>query len=314
MTTSNGTRIAAALVASAAAVSLAACASSKSTASSNPLAPSAAAGGGSDSVTIGGNNFSESTLLADIYGEALKAKGVKVSYKLNIGSREVSYGLLKSGAVTLMPEYNGALLSYLDKTAIPGSAADTDTQLKAKLDPSLQALNHAAAEDKDALVVNKQTADKLHLTKDSSISDLATQAKTLVIGASPEFQTRQQGLLGLKSVYHLDFKSFKALDAGGSLSEAALKNNSVQVADIFTTDSLIGSEGWIALKDPSNLFGFQNVIPVGSKKLSSTAVDALNAVSAKLDTETLMTLDGQVGKGGDPLTVAQTWLKSQGLA
>ncbi|MFC5911200.1 glycine betaine ABC transporter substrate-binding protein, partial [Streptacidiphilus monticola] len=127
MTTSNGTRIAAALVASAAAVSLAACASSKSTASSNPLAPSAAAGGGSDSVTIGGNNFSESTLLADIYGEALKAKGVKVSYKLNIGSREVSYGLLKSGAVTLMPEYNGALLSYLDKTAIPGSAADTDT-------------------------------------------------------------------------------------------------------------------------------------------------------------------------------------------
>ena len=37
-------------------------------------------------------------LLADIYGQALADKGIKVSYKLNIGSREVTYGLVKSGA------------------------------------------------------------------------------------------------------------------------------------------------------------------------------------------------------------------------
>lgn len=309
----RSTRIAALLIVSALAVSLSACSSSsKSTTASNPLAPTPAAAAGG-SIVIGSNNFAESTLLADIYGEALKAKGVKVTYKPNIGSREVSYGLLRTGAVQLMPEYNGALLAYLDPKAAPTSAADTDTQLSAKLDPSLEILSPAAAEDKDSLTVNAATAAKYHLTASSTIADLVPYMGQMTIGASPEFQTREEGLVGLKSVYGLTFKSFKALDAGGSLTEGALKSNNIQVGDIFTTDTTISAQGWITLQDPKDLFGFQNVIPVGQKTaLTPTVTAALNAVSAQLTTPILLKLDTQVGSS-DPMTIADTWLKSVGL-
>ena len=291
---------------------LAGCGSS-SDSNSDPLAASAASG---DTVVVGSNNFAESILLADIYGETLKAKGIKVSYKPNIGSRETTYGLLKNGSITVLPEFNGALLAYLDPKAAPTTQATTDAAVTAKLDPKLTLLKPAAAQDKDTLTVNATTAAKYNLTSDSSIADLAAHGSEITIGGSPEFQTRQQGLVGLKSEYGLVPKSFKALDAGGALTEAALQNNNVQAADIFSTDTTITKEKFVVLQDPKNLFGFENVVPLVYKSgLSQTGVDALNAVSAKLDTVTLLDLDTQVQTDKkDPLAVAQAWLASVGLS
>jgi osmoprotectant transport system substrate-binding protein len=288
------------------------CSSSSDNKSDNPLSDGKASG---NTVVVGSNNFAESILIADVYGEALKAKGVKVSYKPNIGSRETTYGLLKNGSITVLPEYNGALLAYLDPKAAPTTVAATTAAINAKLDSSLTLLDPAPAQDKDSVTLNAETAKKYNLTSSSSIADLKNLAKDLVIGASPEFQTRQQGLVGLKSVYGLEFKSFKALDAGGPLTAAALKKNTVQAADLFTTDPTITKEKHVVLQDPKNLFGFENVQPLAYRSgLSPTAIDALNAVSAKLDTTTLLELDTLVqSQNKDPLDVAKAWLKSAGL-
>ncbi|MEU6770491.1 ABC transporter substrate-binding protein [Streptomyces sp. NPDC046759] len=304
----------AAVVALAAATALlAGCSSHDDTSGGNPLTDSKASG---DSVVVGSNNFPESTLLADIYGEALKAKGIKVTYKPNIGSRETTYGLIKNGSLSVLPEYNGALLAYLDPKAAPKTADATTTAIQAKLDSKLTLLQPSAAQNKDSVTVNAATAKKYHLTGKSSVADLKDIAKDLVFGASPEFQTRQQGLVGLKSVYGLTFKSFRALDAGGPLTQAALKKDAVQVADLFTTDPTISKENFVVLQDPKNLFGFENVQPLVHKgALSKKGADALDAVSAKLDTATLLNLDTQVQtQNKDPLDVAKAWLKSAGLA
>ncbi|GAA4042075.1 ABC transporter substrate-binding protein [Streptomyces shaanxiensis] len=300
---------AAAVALAATAVLLAGCSSSDT---SDPLAEEGASG---DTVVVGSNNFAESILLADIYGEALKAKGIKVTYKPNIGSRETTYGLLRNGSVTVLPEYNGSLLAYLDSKAEQTSADAVNAAVKSKLDSKLTLLESSPAEDKDSVSVNAETAKKYELTAESSLEDLKDIAPDLVIGGSPEFQTRQQGLKGLESEYGLKFKSFKALDAGGPLTQAALTKNTVQAADIFTTDPTITKEGFVVLKDPKNLFGYANVTPLVYKSgLSKEGVDALNAVSAKLDTKTLLDLDSQVQlENKDPLDVAKAWLKSAGL-
>jgi osmoprotectant transport system substrate-binding protein len=280
--------------------------------SDNPLAEDKASG---DTVVVGSNNFAESILLADIYGEALKAKGIKVTYKPNIGSRETTYGLLKNGSITVLPEYNGSLLAYLDPKAEQKSAEAVNAAVKTKLDKKLTLLDSSPAEDKDSVSINAETAKKYNLTAESTLADLKDIAPELVIGGSPEFQTRQQGLVGLKDVYGLEFKSFKALDAGGPLTQAALTKNTVQAADIFTTDPTITKEKFVVLKDPENLFGFANVTPLVYKSgLPQEGVDALNEVSAKLDTKTLLDLDSQVQlENKDPLDVAKDWLKSVGL-
>ncbi|MFJ5530628.1 ABC transporter substrate-binding protein [Streptomyces sp. NPDC093261] len=303
---------AAAVALAATAALLAGCSSSSDGKSDNPLSGGQAGG---DTVVVGSNNFAESILLADIYGEALKAKGVKVTYKPNIGSRETTYGLLKNGSITVLPEYNGALLAYLDKNAAPKTIAATTAAINAKLDSKLTLLDPAPAQDKDSVTVNAASAQKYHLTGKSSIADLKSVAKDLVMGASPEFQTRHQGLAGLKDVYGLEFKSFKALDAGGPLTQAALQKNTVQAADLFTTDPTISKEKFVVLQDTENLFGFENVQPLVYKSgLSQKGVQALNAVSAKLDTAALLDLDSQVQLDNkDPLDVAKAWLKSAGL-
>ncbi|WP_053655760.1 ABC transporter substrate-binding protein [Streptomyces sp. MMG1121] len=305
----------AAVVALAAATALlAGCSSDSGKSGGNPLTDDNKASG--DTVVVGSNNFPESTLIADIYGEALKSRGIKVTYKPNIGSRETTYGLLKNGSISVLPEYNGALLAYLDPKAKPTTADATTTAIEAKLDSKLTLLKAAAAQSKDSVTVNAATANKYHLTEKSTIADLKDIDKELVLGASPEFQTRQQGLVGLKSVYGLDFKSFRALDAGGPLTQAALKKDAVQAGDIFTTDPTISKEKFVVLQDPKNLFGFENVQPLVYKSaLPQKGVDALNAVSAKLDTATLLDLDTQVqAQNKDPLDVAKAWLKSAGLS
>jgi osmoprotectant transport system substrate-binding protein len=289
---------------------LAGCSSSDD--ASDPLSEGKADG---STVVVGSNNFAESILLADIYGEALKAKGIKVSYKPNIGSRETTYGLLKNGSITVLPEYNGSLLAYLDPKAEQKSLEAVNAAVKAKLDSKLTLLESSPAEDKDSVTVNQETAKKYDLTAESTLADLKDVAPELVLGGSPEFQTRHQGMVGLEEVYGLKFKSFKALDAGGPLTQAALKKNTVQAADIFTTDPTITKEKFVVLQDPQNLFGFANVTPLVYKSgLPQEGVDALNAVSAKLDTKTLLDLDSQVQlESKDPLDVAKAWLKSVGL-
>ncbi len=302
---------------------LAGCSSSSN--GGNPLsggnASAPAAGGGS--VVVGSDNFAESVLLADIYGQALAAKGYDVSYKLNIASREVTYGLLKSGTITLKPEYNGALLSYLDslvKANTPQTSTDqVDAAITKELDPKLELLKPAAAQDNDTLTLSKQAAGKYNMKQGSSIADFITALNggSFSIGAAAEFQTRYQGILGLEQAYGLKASqiTFKSLDAGGTLTETALSQGAVDSGDLFTTDPTISQNGLVTLSDPKNIFGLQNVVPLVNKTaLNQAGVDALNAVDAKLDSATLLELDvkAQIQKQ-DPATVAKQWLASVGL-
>jgi osmoprotectant transport system substrate-binding protein len=278
--------------------------------------PLGSSGGGSkapsDTIIVGSANFPENALLADIYADALSAKGVKVTKKLNIGSRETYIPALKDGSIDLIPEYSGVLLQYFDKSATAVSPDDVFAALQKAVPAPLTVLDKSAAEDKDAVVVTKATATKYNLT---SISDLKSVAGKLAIGGPPEWKTRQTGLPGLKAKYGVTFGSFKALDAGGPLTIQALKSGRVQAADVFTTDPNIAANGWVILQDPNNLFAAQNVLPlINSTKASDTVKTTLNAISAKLDTASLGALvKSVVLDKKDPDVVAQDWLKTAGL-
>lgn len=263
-------------------------------------------------VVVASAAFPENALLMEIYAQALEAKGISVERKPNVGQRDVLFQQLKSDSITVVPEYNGALLAYLDKTATETTQSGVDQAVSAKLPSNLEILQPAAAQDNDSLVVTQALA-----TKDSlkNISDLAPHAKDLVLGSAPEFKTRQQGVVGLQSLYGLTFKDFKALDNSGPQTVSALQHGDADVVDLYSTTPAIKTNGFVVLNDDKGLFGVQNVIPLVDKnKLSQTGVDALNAVSAKLDTTTLTSLLEQVvTEKKDPSDVAKAWLSAQGL-
>jgi len=288
MRTKSSIRATAAGVAALACLTAAACSSSgsgKPSSSSNPLAPSA-----TGSVVVGSANFPEDELLAQIYVDALQAKGIKVTSKFNIGAREVYYPEVVKGAITIIPEYNGALLTTsVDKTSTATSTAEVNAALKAKLPSSVEILNSAAAQDKDSITVTQATATKYHL---QAISDLTPVAKNFIIGGPPEFKTRADGIVGLKNVYGLTFKSFQPLDESGPITITALQGGKVQAADVFTTTPQIITDHFVSLADPKNMFAAQNVTPLVYKKgVNSTIASTLNAVSAVLTTDALLQMD-----------------------
>jgi osmoprotectant transport system substrate-binding protein len=289
---------------------LAACGSTSKASSSTTTAPTATTSQSAGSLTVGSADFTESALLADIYGDALQAKGVTITKKLNIGERSVYWKALQDGSINFIPEYNGSILDYLSPSATAKSEADVTAALPAAIGANLTALTPAAAQDSDTITVTKATAAKDHL---SSIGDLAAVAGHLTFGAPAAFQTRPDGLPSLKSVYGVTFGTFTALSASGSVTVTALKYGTIDAGDIFSTDPSFAADGFVALADPKNMFAAQNVTPiVATAKLTPTIRDTINAVSAKLTTAILAQLDAQVGTG-DPDSVAKQWLTSQGL-
>jgi osmoprotectant transport system substrate-binding protein len=340
MKTIARTPVALAVVGLAAALSLSACNSSKSNAASGntgsgngsditcpsntpttsaastaatvrtPTAGKGNASGGS--VTIGSTNFPENVLLGEIYAQALEAKGVQVTRKFNIQSREVTYPLVKKGSLTIVPEYNGALLTYLQPNNTASTTQAVDAALDSALPSSLEILQPSPAEDKDALAVTQQTAQQYGL---HSITDLVSSGKNLNAGGPAEFATRQEGLVGLKCEYGVTFKSYTKLDESGPLTVAGLKHNNVQAAVLFSTDPNIAANNFVVLDDPKNLFGTQNVVPlVNTADMTNTMITTLDAVSAKLDTATLAHLVSEFSlQGQDVKTVAKNWLSSAGI-
>jgi osmoprotectant transport system substrate-binding protein len=290
--------------------SAAASASTSTSSGSNPLSGGSASG----SVVVGSANFPESELLAEIYAIALQDKGVKATTKLNIGDREVYYPQVVKGAITIFPEYNGALLSgQVDKTSTAKTTAAVDAALTAKLPSSVEILNPAPAQDSDAMTVTAATAAKYHL---KSIADLKPYASGWVLGAPSEFKTRADGIAGLKANYGLTFKSFDPLDESGPLTLAALTGGKVQVADVFTTTPQIITDHLVSLADPKFNFAAQNVIPLVYKAdATSTITDTLNAVSAKLTTAALLQMDNAVIiDKQNYTTVATAFLKTIGIS
>ncbi len=295
-------------------VGLAACSSGgsgsgSSTSSSNPLAPTAAKG----TVVVGSANFPENELLAEIYVLALQAKHVKVTSKFNIGAREVYYPQIQKGAISIIPEYNGALLTTsVDTSSTAATTAQVDSALRAKLPSTLEILNPSSAQDKDSVTVTQATAAKDHL---KSIADLKPYAKDMAIGGPSEFKTRTDGLVGLKKNYGLTFKTFVPLDESGPLTLAALKDGKVQAADVFTTTPQIVTDKLVALADPKFNFAAQNVVPLVYKKSATPTITAtLNAVSQRLTTNALLQMDKAVILDhANYSTVASAWLKAVGL-
>ncbi|MEU4132442.1 ABC transporter substrate-binding protein [Streptomyces wuyuanensis] len=265
------------------------------------------------SVTIGSAAFPEAELLAHLYAGAMKANGVKADVHANIGERTAYMAALKDGSIGAVPEYSGALLNYLS----PGNTARSSEDVYAELqqtarNQNLAVVNYAPAQDADTITVTRKTADKYHLT---TIGDLKPVANRLRLGAPAPMRTESYGVPALKKVYGVVFKQFVSLSPSGTVIQTALRNGTVDAANIFSTDPAISRFDLVSLKDPQHIFAAQNIVPVFKQDvLTQPMADACDAVSAKLDTDTLRTLVAEVVDGGDPSTVASNWLKQNDLA
>jgi osmoprotectant transport system substrate-binding protein len=276
--------------------------------------PQAPARGG-DTIVVGVSGaFAENQLVAEMYAQVLEHAGYTVERELDLRSRESSQNALESGRIDVKPEYLSSLLLFMDRSAEASEdPADAAGQLRELLrSRGLTLLTPSPAEDTNQFVATAETAERYDLT---TMSSLAAVADRLTLGAPAECPQRAFCLPGLKSVYGIVFNDFQPTDVGGPLTIAALSNDEVQVALMFSTDPRISENGFVPLVDDRQLQDAENITPViRSDTLNDEIRGLLDAVSARLSNDTLTDLVGQVViDGEDVSTVARRFLTENDL-
>jgi len=279
-----------------------------------PASPVAAAT--KPTIIIGSTNFEEQAIVANIYGDVLKAAGYPVTVEPALGTRAIVVPALEKGQIDLEADYAASLLGFLHG-GVPQAAGDNiatavPADRKALSKYGVTLLKASKALDTNVFAVTEATASKDHLT---TLSSLKPYASKMILGGPTECPSFAGCEPGLKKVYGLKFKGFKGLDEAGPLSVAALKDGEVQVVELFSSDGNVVANHFVALTDNKHLEGADYIVPVIRKSVDTPQVAALlDKVDAKLTTTAISDLNLDVTKQQEqPAAVAASWVRTEHL-
>jgi osmoprotectant transport system substrate-binding protein len=205
---------------------------------------------GSGKIVVGSPGFTEGKVLGAIFADVLKKVGFDASAH-EVGSRDLYLKALISGSeIQVVPEYLSTVSEAINKQANGPSAAPVasgDVQatytalqpLAAKVGLAFGKPSEAA--DQNAFAVTQALATKLKVTTLTELAD-ACKDGSLVLGGPTECPTRPFCQPGLQKTYSLKFGSFKALDAGGPLTKAAITKGTVSIGLVFSSDGSLAKK------------------------------------------------------------------------
>jgi osmoprotectant transport system permease protein len=265
-------------------------------------------------VIVASKPFGESYLLAEMFAQLLEARGLRVDRRPGLGTTEVAFDALRSGAIDVYPEYTGTGLLAILHEPPSGSSEDAYRRVSSEFRTrfGVRWLAPLGFENGYAISVRRSTADSLHL---ESLSDLARHASPLRAGLTADFIGRADGLVGLQRAYNLNFASVSPL--GPALKYQALAAGRVDVIDGYSTDGLIAKYALVVLRDDRHFFPPYDAVPLVGARLAASnprAIAALEELGGLLDAARMRALNERVEVAGEPVaSVARDALAQLGL-
>lgn len=271
-------------------------------------------GAGRPQIIVGDKNYSQQFVLGQLYVQALTAEGFSVNLDQNIGPIAVTVQAVKSGSLSIYPEYldvyNASVAGY--HHGFRNLLGAFDAAQRYAVAHGMQLLAPTPFSDTAAIAVTDAYAAANHLR---TLSDLARVAGTLTLGGPPQFAQSDPGLPSLGSDYGVVPANFKPMAIGDQYP--ALNAGTVQAADVNTTDGELATGDYQLLRDPRGMFGFGNVVPVVSAKAlvaeGPAFTETIQRVDDELTTAVMRQLDEAVDLGQDPAAVAKQFLQTHGL-
>jgi osmoprotectant transport system substrate-binding protein len=268
-------------------------------------------------VVVGGKNYTEQQLMAEMTSQLLKAKGFTVDKRAGLGTAPLRQAQ-ENGQVDVYWEYTGTSLITFNKITDKLDADATYAKVK-QLDAAkgLVWLNPSKANNTYALAMRKADAQAKGI---ATLSDLAAKMKggeSLKFGCNAEFYARPDGLKPLEETYGFTFGRENVVRMDTGLVYQALRDKQVEVGLVFATDGRIPAFDFVVLKDDKGYFPPYAMTPVIRKEVldkNPTLAEPLNALSAKLDDATMAGLNAAIDVEKKSVEdVAGTYLKAQGL-
>lgn len=264
-------------------------------------------GADSSVIVVGSQAYYSNEIIAEIYAQALENAGFEVEREFRIGQRDAYLPSLEDGSVDLFPEYTGNLLQFYDPDTEATASEDVYAALQEALPEGLTVLDQSPATDQDSYNVTEAFAAEHGL---SSLEDLASVGVPLVLGGPPELEARPYGPAGLAETYGVEV----AFQATGDTTVEDLLAGTVNLANVFSADPRIQTEGLVTLDDPKGLFLASNIVPLVNAAIADEIADVINAVSAKLTPEGLVDLNVRSTVDQESTAaIATAWLTEQGL-
>lgn len=268
-----------------------------------------------DTITVGSKNFNEQLIVGNMLADMIEDNtDLKVDRKLNLGGTNIAFDALKSNQIDMYVEYTGTGLVNIMKQK---SMTDSDKVYNTVKDYynkeyNITWLKPLGFNNTYTLSVRKDTAEKYNL---KTFSDLAKVSNNLILGCTLEFNERQDGYPGLKTLYNMEFKNVTPVDGG--LRYTALANKKSDVIDAFSTEGLLKAFDLVVLEDDKNFFPPYYAAPIVSNetlKEHPEIEDLLNKLADKISDEEMREMNYKVDKqNADPAQVAEEFLKSKGL-
>ncbi len=272
-------------------------------------------------VVVGGANFTEMAVMQAMYVAVLEDAGYTTE-TVTADNREVYFGELAAGNISVVPEYAATLAEFLNQRAngaeaAPIASADTAATLEAAR-PLAEAqgvvlLEPAAANSQNGFAVTRAFAEENQLT---TLSDLAALGQPLVLASTEECSTRPFCQAGLEGTYGLQFTSSLPTGFSTPQTKAAVQSGEAQVGLVGTTDATLGQFDLVLLEDDKGLQLADNLVPAVTAGLAgeTALVEALDELSATLSTQDLGALNSQVDNERLlPADVVDAYLQDKGL-
>jgi osmoprotectant transport system substrate-binding protein len=269
-------------------------------------------------IVVGGKSFTEQQIMTAMTVELLKAKGFSPDRKAGMGSAAVR-AALENGQIDVYWEYTGTGLGVFNKIPDKFSSAEEAYKRIKEVDApkGIVWLNMSPVNNTYAFAMNRDQAQKLNIVTMSDLAKAVKGGAKLTFASNAEFYARPDGLPGWQTAYGFEFDrdNVKRMDTG--LVYSALKDRQVDVGVVFATDGRIPAFNFVVLKDDKHYAPWYNLTPVVRKEILDKypkIADALNALSAKLNDETMAKLNASVDVDKKTVEeVASGFLKSNGL-
>lgn len=270
-----------------------------------------------DTIVVGGKNFTEQQIMAEMTTQLLQAKGFDVDTRAGMGSAVLRQAQ-ENGQIDVYWEYTGTSLITYNKIEDRLSPEETYATVK-KLDAEkgLVWLEPSQANNTYALAMRQDDANARNISTISDLADTVNDGQSLTFASNAEFAARPDGLRPMQEAYGFQFEraNVKRMDTG--LTYQALRDELVDVSLVFATDGRIPAFNFVVLTDDKHFFPAYALTPVVRQDTLDKhpeLADILNSLSAKLDDSTMAGLNASVDVDKTSIRdAANKFLTSAGL-
>jgi osmoprotectant transport system substrate-binding protein len=271
-------------------------------------------GTGKPKVVLGDMNTPEQFIIGQLYAVALEAEGYTVIPFRNAGVQSQDVGGLRDGSLDIFPEYLGLWNS---------TVAHSHRRFR-----SLQA-SYAAADmfaQRHGFVLLKRTP----FSDTSCVAVLAQYAAANDVYSIPELARRGPSIFGAPVTFEYSNDGLPALEhsyglrpdyvqpIADTLQYWWLRTGNIDAAYCATTDPDLSGPKYVMLRNPRNIFGYGNVIPVTTPRVLQREGKAfartIENVDALLTLRAMRGLNSEIELGRhDPTAIATQFLAGNGI-